>query len=151
MRKLITTIALLVILTSSAIKAQILKPVKWSFAVKKLERNEDMIILKAEIGEGWRIYSINQKDGGPVKTSFSFTPAGDAYRLIGNAIEPKPMTEHEDAFNMDVFYFAKSVIFQQKVKIKQDNLTVKGKLNFMVCNNHQCLPPEDVNFSIPIK
>ena len=28
---------------------------------------------------------------------------------------------------------------------------VNGTVNFMVCNNQKCLPPETVNFEIPIK
>jgi len=28
---------------------------------------------------------------------------------------------------------------------------VKGKVNFMICNDEKCLPPEDVSFNIPLK
>jgi hypothetical protein len=52
---------------------------------------------------------------------------------------------------MNVAYFEKSVIFQQKVKLNRGTTTVKGKVEYMVCNDRQCLPPEEVEFSIPVK
>jgi len=52
---------------------------------------------------------------------------------------------------MNVFYFEKTVIFQQKVRLKKPQTTVDGKVEFMVCNNKQCLPGDIADFSIPIK
>jgi hypothetical protein len=43
------------------------------------------------------------------------------------------------------------VIFQQKIKLKKPAVTVKGSLEFMICNDHKCLPPADIDFSIPVK
>ena len=51
---------------------------------------------------------------------------------------------------MDVHYFEKSVVFQQKIRVNKKGFVLKGKLNFMVCNDQKCLPPEDVTFAIPI-
>jgi thiol:disulfide interchange protein DsbD len=52
---------------------------------------------------------------------------------------------------MDVTYFEKSVVFQQKIKLKSANATaVKGQLEYMTCNDQKCLPPEDIDFSIPL-
>jgi hypothetical protein len=47
---------------------QVLSPVKWSYAAKKISQNEADIYLKATIDDGWHIYSTAQKDGGPIKT-----------------------------------------------------------------------------------
>lgn len=131
-------------------KAQILHPVKWAYAAKITGKNEAVLLIKAIIDEPWHIYSINQKDGGPVKTSFTFTPSAD-YKLVGTMSEPKPVTKYEKAFEMDVHYFEKSVIFQQKIGFKTDNPVIKGTLNFMACNDQKCLPSEDIEFSIPVK
>ncbi|WP_317169611.1 protein-disulfide reductase DsbD domain-containing protein [Mucilaginibacter humi] len=99
---------------------------------------------------GWHIYSQNVKDGGPIKTSFTFAKSKD-YTLVGKAIEPKPVTKYEDAFKMNVSYFEKEVVFTQKIKLKSANVTaIKGSLEYMTCNNQKCLPPEDVNFTIPV-
>ena len=52
---------------------------------------------------------------------------------------------------MNVSYFGNGVTFQQKIKLNKGATTVKGKVEFMVCNDKQCLPPEEVSFSIPVK
>lgn len=137
----------------SVCSAQILHPVHWSYAAKKLNANEAVIMLKADIDPGWHIYSTVQPDGGPVKTSFVFAPSV-RYTVVGTISEPKPVTRYEKAFEMNVSYFENMVIFQQKVTLRQaqgDKTVIKGTLRFMVCNDKQCLPPENVSFSIPVK
>jgi DsbC/DsbD-like thiol-disulfide interchange protein len=143
-------IASIMLLMMSAIKAQILTPVKWSYAAKRTGKNEAVVFLKATIDEGWHIYSQTVKDGGPVKTSFTFSPS-TFHALVGNTIEPTPITRNEKVFNMDVSYFEKSVIFQQKISLKANQTIVKGALEYMTCNDKQCLPPEDIEFSIAVK
>jgi hypothetical protein len=138
------------LLFSIGLKAQILTPVHWSYAAKKINKHEAVLFLKATIDEGWHIYSQTVKDGGPVKTAFTFTPS-TAYTLIGGTIEPMPITRNEKVFNMNVSYFEKSVIFQQKVKLSADQITVNGTLEYMTCNDKQCLPPEDIDFTIEVK
>jgi len=139
-----------IILTALSSNAQILKPVTWSYAAKKVSKNEAIIYLKATIDDSWHIYSINQTGEGPVKTSFKFIRSKD-YALIGKVIEPKPITKYEDTFDMDISYFDKSVVFQQRVKLNKPVTVVKGSLEFMACNDRECLPAETINFSIPIK
>lgn len=130
--------------------AQIETPVKWSYAAKRISPTEAIVLLKATIQPGWHIYSQNVKPGGPIKTSFTFAPSKD-FTLAGKTIEPKPTTKFENAFKMNVSYFEKEVIFQQKIKVKSGNaINVKGKLEYMVCNNIKCLPPEEVNFTVAV-
>lgn len=147
MKKII--IAAVVLLSATCLHAQILTPVKWSYGAKKLKNGEAVVFMKATIDEGWHLYSQTVKDGGPVKTTFTFPPSKE-YTLIGKTIEPTPITRNEKVFNMDVSFFENSVIFQQKVKLKAGKATVKGKLEYMTCNDKQCLPPEDIDFSIPV-
>lgn len=130
--------------------AQIEAPVKWSYAAKRISPTEAVVLLRATIQSGWHIYSQSVKEGGPIKTSFTFAPSKD-FTLAGKTIEPKPATKFENAFKMNVSYFEKEVVFQQKIKVKSTNaINVKGKLEYMVCNNIKCLPPEEVNFAVTI-
>ena len=130
--------------------AQIEAPVKWSYAAKRISPTEAVVLLKATIQPGWHIYSQTVKEGGPIKTSFVFMPSKE-FTLVGKAIEPKPATKFEKAFKMNVSYFEKEVVFQQKIKVKSANaITVKGKLEYMVCNDIKCLPPEEVNFTVAV-
>lgn len=144
-------IMLAFVLMAALTQAQILHPVKWSYAAKKISATEAVVFLKATIDEGWHIYSQNVGDGGPVKTTFTF-PASKSYTVAGTTTEPKPISKFEKAFNMQVSYFEHEVVFQQKIKLKSGAPTeVKGTLEFMTCNDKQCLPPEDIDFSITVK
>lgn len=130
--------------------AQIETPVTWSYAAKKVSKTEAIVYLKATIDNGWHIYSLNQKAGGPVKTTVTFEPSKD-YTKVGVTTEPKPIVKYEKVFSMNVNYFEKQVIFQQKVKIPKGSAAVKGKIEFMVCNDSKCLPPDEVSFSVQVK
>jgi len=148
MKKVIIFVALIVV--SIGAYAQIEAPVKWAYGAKRISSTEAVVFLKATIQDGWHIYSLNVKDGGPIKTSFTFSPSNEYY-LTGSATEPTPVTKYEKAFSMNVSYFEKSVIFQQKIRLKTANATVvKGKLEYMTCNDMKCLPPDDIDFSIPV-
>lgn len=144
-------LASLVLLATVSAKAQIINPVHWSYAAKKTSPTEAVVLLKATMDNGWHIYSQNVKEGGPIKTSFTFD-ASPAYALVGKTQEPKAITKMEKTFDMEVSYFENAVIFQQKVKLKGNGpVTVKGKLEYMSCNDQKCLPPDEVAFSIPVK
>jgi hypothetical protein len=138
-----------ILLCAASLKAQILTPVHWSYGAKKISKTEAVVFIKGTIDAGWHVYSQNLKDGGPVKTTITFNPSKD-YTLLNGTIEPKPMTTYEKVFSMDVSYFENSVIFQQKIRLKADQTTIKGTLEYMTCNNKQCLPPEDIEFSITV-
>jgi DsbC/DsbD-like thiol-disulfide interchange protein len=148
MKRILLLIIVMVIATGAF--AQIEKPVKWSYAAKRISSTEAVVFLRATIDPGWHIYSQNVKDGGPIKTSFTFAPSKE-YTLVGKTAEPAPITKFESVFSMNVSYFEKTVTFQQKVKLKSANVSsVKGQLEYETCNNSKCLPPEDVDFDIPL-
>jgi len=149
MKKILLT--LVAVFFAAASFAQIEDPVKWSYAAKKISSTEAVVLIKATIDEGWHVYSQTVKEGGPVATKFTFSPAKN-YTLVGKAVEPKPTTKYETSFKMNVGYFENAVVFQQKVKLKGAGpYLVKGKVEFMTCNDHKCLPPDEVEFSIPVK
>ncbi|WP_443937195.1 protein-disulfide reductase DsbD domain-containing protein [Pedobacter sp. MW01-1-1] len=148
--KKITLLLSMVLFTIAGAFAQIEKPVVWSYAAKKVSKTEAILYIKATIDDRWHVYSQNVKDGGPVKTTFSFSPSKD-FTLVGKTVEPKAIVKYEDTFKMNVSYFEKSVIFQQKIKLNKATTTVKGKVEYMTCNDKQCLPPEEIEFSVPVK
>ncbi|WP_188504607.1 protein-disulfide reductase DsbD N-terminal domain-containing protein [Parapedobacter pyrenivorans] len=149
MRKLTLALAILFV-AATGVSAQILEPVKWQFGAKKINNDEAVVFMKATIDKGWHIYSQNIEEGGPIKTSFTFSPSNE-YALIGKPAEPKPKSKHEEVFGMDVSYFDKEVVFQQKIKLKKGSTTVKGAVEFMACDANQCLPPDEIAFTVAVK
>lgn len=147
-----------VLITVTAAVAQIQNPVKWGVGAKKTEQKdkkestEAVIFIKATIANGWHIYGLNVPSGGPISTSFTFTPSND-YELIGEVVPAvKPKTKYEEVFKMNVPYFSNEIVFQQRIKLKTTKaFAVKGSVEFMACDVKQCLPPDDYAFSVTIK
>ncbi len=90
-------------------------------------------------------------DEGPIPTSFHFTKTTN-YDLVGKTSESKLIKKFEPLFNVELNFFEHEAIFTQKIKIKCDkSFEVKGNLEFMVCNESQCLPPTTVNFNFKVE
>jgi len=131
--------------------AEIQKPVTWSFSSKQISDTEFNLVLTANVDNNWHLYSQFIGEGGPVPTSFKFKPSPD-YVLVGKASEsPKPHKIFEKVFGMEVAFFEKKATFTQKVKLKVPATKITGSLEFMVCDDSQCLPPEDIDFSFDLK
>ena len=131
--------------------AQILKPATWSFSNKQVSDTEFELVITANIDNGWHLYSQFIGDGGPVATSFKFKPSSD-YELVGKVSEsPKPKKIYEKAFEMEVAFFEKKAVFTQKIKMNVPAAKIKGTLEFMLCDDSQCLPPEELDFSFDVK
>jgi thiol:disulfide interchange protein DsbD len=63
----------------------------------------------------------------------------------------KLVQKYEDAWKHNVRYYERTVDFVQIVKLKSDVKTsLAGKVEFMVCNDQECLPPADIDIKVPI-
>lgn len=139
-----------IVLITGMARAQIYDPVKWSFGVENIQNDEATLTLTATIQDKWYLYSQFIEEGGPIPTSFSFEPS-DAYETIGTVSEtPKALPAFDSVFGMEIAKHKDRVVFKQKIKLKQAKTTVKGTLEFMTCDDKNCLPPEEVDFSIPV-
>lgn len=149
----ISVLTVLMMLTSvSRSGAQVRNPVKWSSSVRPAGSGMYEVTIRATLEKGWHLYSQATPDGGPIPTAFRFTknPLVD---LKGPVKEVGKLEKrHEKLFGVDVHQFSDEVGFVQ-------NMTVKGKVKtnvsvtveYMVCNDTECLPPSSKNFSIELK
>jgi len=126
-------------------------PVSWKFSTKKVDATTYEVRIDASLAEGWHIYAQSSPDGGPVPTAIAFTK--NALLLFeGKVKEAGKIEEHfEPLFGVMVKQYSTKVAFIQKVKLKTAIKTsVKGDIEFMVCNDETCLPPKKVPFSIAL-
>jgi thiol:disulfide interchange protein len=138
-------------LLSVITSAQIFTPVTWDFSQKQVSNNEIELQFKATIDEGWHLYSQFIEDDGPVPTEFTFTTEG-GYSLVGTPKEGIPIEEFDPNFDMILKYFGHEAIFTQIVQVSSaEDFNLNGNVYFMVCDEAQCLPPEEVEFSFEIK
>lgn len=136
---------------SNLVMAQSGKQVQWTYVAKKIADKTYEVHMTAMIHGDYHIYAQDAGGDGPVATSFSFekTPL---LLLDGNVKESgKLIKKFETAWSHDVKYYEKTVDFVQTVKAKsgaKSNLT--GKVEFMVCNDKQCLPPDKVDIKVSV-
>jgi len=127
--------------------SQIFNPVKWTTRIKRISDTEFDIFYKAKIGKGWHIYSQDEVKDGPVPTTITFLNKKNSYELNGKTREGKGHTAYEEVFEAEVKYFENKAIFKQKIKFNEKKALVVSKLEYMACNNGQCLPPEIEKFN----
>ncbi len=126
-------------------------PYTWTYSAKKIAGNTYELHFTVNVNSPWHTYSQFTPDGGPIPTSFSFTK-NPLYTIDGKVKENgKLLNKHEAVFGVDVKYFNGKVDFVQLVKVKGNARTnFSGSVEFMVCNDQQCLPPTTEKFSIPL-
>ncbi|TDP02225.1 protein-disulfide reductase DsbD family protein [Flavobacterium sp. 245] len=123
------------------VQAQIYNPIKWKTSVQKISDTEYELQAKAIIESGWHLYSQNVADGGPIPTHFTFTKASE-FKLIGDVKEEKGQTINDPVFKMQITFFEKETTFKQRVKLTGNKpFKIKAEVEFMVCNDENCLPP----------
>lgn len=149
-----TTIILVLALVMPLLSAaQVLKPVKWTFSTKQISAAEVQLIFTATIDRTWHLYSqdVPPPPDGPVPTSFFFEKSAD-FKTIGKVKEPKAIEEYDNQFQAVLKYFANKAVFTQNISVlSAKDFKIIGYLEFMCCDDKQCLAPETVDFEFNIK
>lgn len=148
MKKLLTVICLFALPLLAS--AQIENPVKWSFTSKKVNATTYELHMTATIDGGWHLYAQEAGEG-PVPTSFKFTK-NPLVASEGKVAESGKLHKAFDKnFDSELKYYENQVDFVQKVTVKGKAATkVKGSVEFMTCNDHECLPPKQIDFAISV-
>lgn len=128
--------------------AQVQNPIQWSYHIKKISDKTYELHATASINPGWHIYSQATGKGGPVPTTFVFTQ-NPLITLIGTPKElGKPEKVFDKNFNTMVKYYSRKADFVQTIKLKAAVKTnIAGIVEYMVCNDKNCLPPKKVSFN----
>jgi DsbC/DsbD-like thiol-disulfide interchange protein len=136
----------------STAKAQVRNPVKWTQSVKAAGAGKYVVSMKAVLEKGWHIYSQHTPEGGPIPTSVAFTK-NPLVTLSGPVKEVGKLENHyEKLFGVNVKQFSNEVTFVQEVMVKGKVKTnISGTIEFMMCNDTECLPPATQRFSLNLQ
>ena len=134
-----------------AVSAQIKNPVSWTFESKKKASGMYDVIITANVEKGWHIYSQNTGSNGPIPTKITFKQ-NPLVSIAGKTAEKGKIEKFYDKnFKTNVLYYANKVVFVQSVKNKNNVKTnIVGTLEYMVCDDSQCLPPKKQSFDIKL-
>ena len=138
--------SILLLLFAVVVQAQIQEPVKFKSELKTLQAGEAEVVFTGTIDKGWHVYSTDLGDGGPISATFNVESISGA-ELVGK-LKPvgKEVAAFDKLFEMKVRYFENTAQFVQKLKLTGGEYKVEGFLEYVACNDENCLPPTQVPF-----
>lgn len=147
-----STLLVLLTLVGTALSAQILNPVSWSSSSEALGNDEFLLTVTADLDPGWSLYSQHTGDDGPVPTTFYWTE-GDHFTRLGDTEEKgKKKAGYDPLFDTEVIKFTQGpVVFTQRVKVSDYGQPIAVAVEFMVCDDVQCLPPTEEPFTFQLE
>lgn len=144
MKKVLFILSLLV---TQSLLAQFHQPVMFSVKQNKVSDTEIEVVFTGNVEAGWHVYGTDIAEGGPTRAELTLEkqqgvkPSGPL-RATG-----KVHREMDPMFDMEVSYMEGTASFAQKFTLTGGDYEVAGYLTFGACNNQNCLPPTDVEFS----
>ena len=145
--------AVILLFVSVAAFAQSGTKVKWDYTVKKIGEKKYEVRMIANIQPGWHLYSQTQSaDAIALPTTINF--AKNPLLLVTG--KPKEVGKVTDAFDKATQsrsrFYSNKVEFVQVVTVKSTVKTsLSGDVEFMVCDDKQCLPPDKAKFSVKLE
>ena len=131
----------------TAANAQILNPVRFDYSVVKKGNNLYEVHIRSTIEPKWHLYSVNNPEGGAQATAVKINDV----KTVGSIVERgKLKTGYSKEFGVNEKYFENGVDFVQVVKLNPGTKKIAGTIEYMVCNDKQCLPPKEVEFKIKL-
>ena len=147
MKKTFILSCLLLVVCLTSAFAQIQDPVQFKTELKKISETEAQIIFTGTIDAGWHVYSTDLPEGGPISATFN-TDKMEGIELDGKLTpQGKEIQNYDKMFEMNVRYFEDVATFVQKLKITAANYFIEGYFQYGSCNDENCLPPTDIEFS----
>ena len=127
-------------------------PVSWKTSTKQISENEYQIIFEANIQRHWHLYDIGPyvEGEGPNATIFNFELPANATLIDSIEMIDKPIRKMDEMFGIEIGYFEHKAQFGQKIKVSDGAATIKVNIEWMACDDRQCLPPADEDFTITV-
>lgn len=144
--KKIHSFLLLSLLTLAAF-AQIQDPVVFDVSFNKISDTEAEIVFDGQIDAGWHVYSTDLGDGGPISATFHVDNISGAKVEKNLFPQGKEISAYDRMFDMQVRYFENNAKFVQKLVLEGGPYQIDGYLEYGSCNDENCLPPTQVEFS----
>jgi thiol:disulfide interchange protein DsbD len=143
MRKFIGSVFLL--LTLSAVHAQILTPAKWTWAPSKTSvktRDQLDLIFTVTTDKTWYVYANDfDPDCGPMLTTVTLEPHA-SFELVGDLKAINPIDKHDEIFGCDVKIFKDKGEFRQTIRVLSTDLKLAGTYDGQTCTevDGKCIP-----------
>jgi thiol:disulfide interchange protein DsbD len=106
----------------------------------------------ANIEGDWHIYSQTTGKGGPVATKIAFKN-NPLVTVVGVTKEiGKVKQVYDEIFKTTVRYIGETATYTQTLKVRAGVKTnISGSVEYMVCDDRQCLPPSKKTFDLKLQ
>ncbi len=138
---------LVALMLSFGVSAQ---SIDWKSSVKRLDGALYEVTLEASIPSTFHMYDMGPYQDGPQATTITFQP-NDNVELEG-AVEQKTESHRyfDKMFGMEIGTIEGRALFTQKLRLKGEKALLKVNLEWMICNEGSCLPPDDTVLEIAV-
>lgn len=152
MKRILLLFPLLLVLLSTAFGQENVKDViSWKTAVQKTGDSTFKVTVSAAIKEGWHIYTATPGgDGSQIPTQVSFKKNPNVKTVGKVVVDGKVHTEEIKELDYSINYYKNKVSFTQQL-VASANTTLKGAVDFQICNDQKCLNPATENFQVKIE
>ena len=122
----------------------------WTGTAEPLEENAYRIVLEASIPQPYHMYDMGPYEDGPNATSIVFTP-GEGVTLEGGVEQlDTPHRYFDELFGMEIGTFSGKARFAQRVKLAAPQAALKAQIEWMICDDTSCMPPDDTELTIAV-
>ncbi len=135
---------------TSTDQSQIADPIQWDARMEKQNDSIYTLIFEAKLDQGWHLYSQDVDEDGPIPTTFTFNDSPETYELVGETAEPDVPAIYDEVFEMDIKFFKNEASFSQQIRIIDPTAVIEAEVEYMVCDDEQCLPPDVVPFQFSV-
>jgi hypothetical protein len=110
--------------------------------------------LSGHVEEGWHVYALSQKPGGPIplRVSIDDNPVAS---LAGPPSGSTPETRLDPSFNLQTEFYTSSFAVQVPVTLKPDtaagNQQIPLSIRFQTCSARECKPPKTIHLAVPVE
>lgn len=140
-------VTLFAALHAAGVMAQGDLPVHFSVQQKVVSPTEVDVIFSGKIDNGWHVYSTGLPADGPTSAVLNTEKAEGAKPIGKLKALGREISSFDQIFGMKLRYFEKSVTFVQRYQITGKTYRLKGYLEYGACNDENCMPPTQVEFS----
>lgn len=125
--------------------------VAWSSSVEPAGDDTYRIVLEAAIPASYHMYDMGPYEaGGPNATVIRFLPT-DGVRYVGEVQQLSVPDRHDEPmFGIEIGTFSGKARFAQTVVLSAPEAEVKAELEWMICNDNTCMPPEEAELTVRI-
>jgi suppressor for copper-sensitivity B len=109
----------------------------------------DVVVVTAVLEEGWHLYAITQKPGGPIPTAI--TIAADSPRRVAGEFAADTAPHERTVEDVPAW---KGLVIQEhsgsvtwRAPLAPGAGSVRGQVRLQLCQDTTCLPPQSIDFT----